>query len=393
MSEVEEQIKEDTLVSENPKKGFLPGGIFYTERIEFPAAISANEAESVIETLLEAHAPFPLEQLNFGAVIDRSQGEAFVYAVLRDQLELADAEMDLNEAHFPCFLPFLQFRGDQPCILTTVTGNELALLVFDKAGSLPSEVHCISMESGNEDTSSSYIEKIRADLLRDLPWIQLPLHPEHFTWDHVEQNWKNEKTFVAVGSEQTELRMTLSAIDVSLADVRDRELKEQSLNSAKWNQKLWLTTLISVAGLAVVGLLAMVNWIWLIGIESKTELVAERQAKVEAIEAKERNLQVFESGSAAQLQPLAMLDIINRVRPDGVYFGEVKAFEGNKLQVDGMAEKDGARLINQFRDELNKLAELESVSVEITRINQGVAYFFRASVQFKELQLADVGSH
>jgi len=391
MSEVEEQLLDDIEVIEDPQKGFLPGGIFYTERVEFPAAISAHEAESVIETLLEAHAPFPLEQLNFGAVCDRSTSEAFVYAALRDQLEPADVEMDLNDPHFPCFLPFLQFRGDQPCILTAVTGSQLALLVFDKADSLPSEVHCISMEGDSHD--DSYIEKIRADLLRDLPWIQLPLHSELFRWDHVEQNWKNEQTFVAVGSEQSELRMTLSAIDVSLADVRDRELKEDSLNSAKWNQKLWLTTLISVAGLGVVGLLAVVNWIWSIGIDSKTELVAERQAQVDAIEAKERNLQVFESGSAAQLQPLAMLDIINRVRPDGVYFGEVRAFEGSKLQVDGMAENDGAGLINQFRDELNKLAVLESVSVEITRINQGVTYFFRANLEFKELQLADVGSH
>ena len=87
-----------------------------------------------------------------------------------------------------------------------------------------------------------------------------------------------------------------------------------------------------------------------------------------------------------------MLDIVNRVRPDELYFGEVKAFEGNKLQIDGMAETNGTALINQFRDELNKLEVLESVSVEITRINQGAAYF-RASLQFKELQLADVGSH
>ena len=391
MSVVEEQLKEGTEVIEAPQNGFLPGGIFYTERMEFPAAISAHEVESVIETLLEAHAPFPLEQLNFGAVIDRSRGEAFVYAALRDQLSLVDVETDSKEAQFPCFLPFLQFRENKPCMLTAVTGNQLSLLVFDKADSLPCEVHCVSMEDGDGD--AAYIERVRADLLRDLPWIQLPLHPELFTWDHVEQNWKNEKTFVATGSEQSELRMTLNAMDVSFADVRDRELKQQALNSAKWNQKLWLTTLISVAGLLVVGLLATVNWIWSMGIESKTELVAERQAKVDAIEAKERNLQVFESGSAAQLQPLAMLDIINRVRPDGVYFGEVKAFEGSQLQVDGMAEENGTRLINQFRDELNKLAGLESVSVEITRINQGVAYFFRANVQFKELQLADVGSH
>ena len=87
-------------------------------------------------------------------------------------------------------------------------------------------------------------------------------------------------------------------------------------------------------------------------------------------------MQVFESGSAAQLQPLSMLDIVNEARPDGIYFGEVRAFEGNKLQVDGMADENGTALINRFRDELNKLDKLESVSVEITRTNLGVSYFF-----------------
>ena len=145
MSEVEEQLseiaKEEASVSE-----FLPGELFYTERMELPGAMSAQEAEQAIETLLEAHAPFPVESLNFGAVVDRSSGEAFVYAASRERIESFIGETAISDARYPCFLPFLGFRTENPCLVTAVNAQEMVLLVYDKAGSMPSEVQALSFE-------------------------------------------------------------------------------------------------------------------------------------------------------------------------------------------------------------------------------------------------------
>ena len=119
------------------------------------------------------------------------------------------------------------------------------------------------------------------------------MHQEILRFDGIELHWNNEKTFQSIGSDGTTLDFKLNALDASFADVRDRDIKSQALKSAKWNQKLWLTTLVSVAGLFVVAVIALANWIWSIGLQSKMDQVEERQTKVEAIEAKERNLQVL----------------------------------------------------------------------------------------------------
>jgi len=390
MNEIEEQIQqpEREAVSNDT---FLPGEFFFSERVEFGLGLNPVEVDSTLETQLEAHAPFSLEQLNFGAWVHKGRGEALIYAACREQLFDQAAGAGADPVRYPCFLPFLGYQAGHPCILTCLTENHLSLLVFDKAGALPCEVHSLRFEG--DATDASLIEKLRADLLRDLPWIDLPLVESVYTWKETLKNWKNDKTFISVDSLGKELRLELNAVEASRADVRDREIKQKALKTARWNHLLWLSSLGSAVGILLISLLALVNWIWSIGIQSRSEQVQQRQTKVQAIEAKERNLQVFESGSAAQLQPLAMLDIINRVRPDGIFFSSVKAFEGNQLQVDGAADANGTVLINQFRDELNKLNSLESVSVEITRINQGVSYYFRANLKFKEIELANVGAH
>jgi len=388
MSEVEEQVQtEESQLESNG--AFLPGELFYTERIDLPVGITSAELETAIEMQIEANAPFPLDQLNFGAVIDRIHHQALVYASFKDQLSV-DAEEDLKTPKFPGFLPFVGFQAQRPCLLRGISENQISILVFDQVGCFPREIH--SLAFAGDPTDATVIAKLSADFLRDLPWLKLPLEDRFFTWKETSRNWKNETHFVSKDAEGETLIYQLNPFEASFADVRDRELKQKALKTARWNNILWFTTLGSICGILLMIGLFLLNWGWSFSIEKRENQIAERQSKVESIESKERNLQVFESGSAAQLQPLSMLDIVNRVRPDGVYFSEVKAYEGDQLQIDGMAEKDGAELINRFRDSLKQLKDLESVSVEITRINQGVAYFFRANLKFRELELANVGA-
>ena len=79
-----------------------------------------------------------------------------------------------------------------------------------------------------------------------------------------------------------------------------------------------------------------------------------------------------------------MLDIINRMRPDEVYFTEVKARDGNTLEIQGMSEQNGVDLLNRFRAELSASSQLSEVSLDVTSITQGSARFTLVA-KFNEL--------
>ena len=370
---------------------FLPGEAFYTERITFPAGMTTAELDTAIETQLEAIAPFALEHLSFGAWVNGEGDSALVYAAQRESLEPTLDELAQDEAAYPSFFPFLGLSVEKPCVVTAVCDQQLILLVFDQAGKLPQEVHCVRFEGETDDIAR--VERLRADLFRDLPWLDLPLHPVIYRWKDLQRNWKNQLSWACIDGDGAEVRLELNAVQAARADVRDPLVKQRAYQGARWNQWLWMTTAGSCIGLLLALALLGLNALWSGTLEAKLQTLAERQQRVEVIEGKERNLQVFESGSAARLQPLAMLDVVNRVRPDGIFFSEVRAYDGNHLQIDGLAEENGTALINQFRDALNELNRLESVTVEITRINQGVAYFFRANLSFDEMEVAAVGEH
>lgn len=370
---------------------FLPGEAFYTERITLPPGMTASELDTAIETQLEAIAPFALEHLSFGAWVNDAGDSALVYASPQESLEPTLDELAPGEAAYPGFFPFLGLTVEKPCVVTAVCDQQLILLVFDQAGKLPQEVHCVRFEGETNDVAR--LERLRADLFRDLPWLDLPLHPEIYRWKDLQRNWKHQLTWVCTDGGGAEVRMELKAAQAARADVRDPLIKQRAYQGARWNQWLWMATAGSCIGLLLALALLGLNTLWSSTLDATLQTLAERQQRVEVIEGKERNLQVFESGSATRLQPLAMLDVVNRVRPDGIFFSEVRAYDGNHLQIDGLAEENGTALINQFRDALNELNRLESVSVEITRINQGVAYFFRANLSFDEMEVAAVGEH
>ena len=270
MIEVEEQ-QEESNKSLKGTESLLPGALFYTERIEIPAGVSSGEIESAIEMQLEANAPFPLDQLNFGVLLDNDAGQAFVYAVLKDKLKELELANDTSVAHFPCFLPFLEFKADKPCVLTGVAENQLCLMVYDRAGMLPSETHCIPLDCDLGDLAT--IEKIRADLLRDLPWIQYPLEEKLFVWESSSQNWKNERIMISRDASGAELCLELDAVEASFADVREQALKQKALKAARFNRVLWFTTIGSAGGLFLIALLALGNLFWSLSIQSRMELV------------------------------------------------------------------------------------------------------------------------
>jgi hypothetical protein len=367
---------------------WLPGSHFFTERLAVPQGIKSKDLEDFILTQLDTHAPFPTEQLAFGMLVDSDRQEVFYYACLNSLLLNEDSSITESAPQLPGFFPFLSQRTEKPCIVAAINEAQLSLLVFDQAGAFPAEVH--SVELPLTRPSEDFIRHAIADLLRDLPWIQLPVEGPVKTLKSTQMDWRGRlhvEWDVSVG--ETESQMIPLAM-LSKADLRERGTKQREANRSRIASGAWWASLGCSAGLLALIPLALLSSIWATSVKQRSAQVSAQAPRVAAIESKSRNLEVFENGSAARLQPLSMLELINRKRPDSLYFTQVKAYEGCRIQVEGMTESAGTSAVNSFREAVSALPDVSHCNIEITRINQGVTYF-RLSVEFKDLAVQNVG--
>lgn len=66
---------------------YLPEDLFFVETIELPAELDPDEINNFAELNLEAIAPFPIEQLNWGYLQERETGHIRIYATHRERLK------------------------------------------------------------------------------------------------------------------------------------------------------------------------------------------------------------------------------------------------------------------------------------------------------------------
>ncbi|MBN2233795.1 MAG: PilN domain-containing protein [Opitutales bacterium] len=372
----------------DPAVFFVPGDLFFTERVEIPSGLSVSESDAYVQTALEGMSPFSLDHLMWGWIrLSGTHDSAMVYAALAEKVQprLPDG-MGSGVHVFPSFLPFLEMVPDRPMVRAGVCGDSVSVLMFDRASDLPAEIHTTTAESGLGDSGASVV---RQDMLRALGLRGWEI--DSALYSHEMPVWERSDAMIcpvcALGSEPeafvgTGLRLEGHAL--WNADIRPFSQKLTLEKSSVWGRRLWkatavilitLAALIGLEGVAV-GLKARVK--------SQKEWIERQAPRVAAIESKFRNIEVFQQGAAASLQPLVMLDIINRMRPDEVYFTEVKARDGNTLEIQGMSEQNGVDLLNRFRSELSASSQLAEVSLDVTSITQGSARFTLVA-KFNEL--------
>jgi hypothetical protein len=369
---------------------WLPGESFFTERIALPATVSAKELDEFVLTQLELLSPMPSDQLNWGYCVSDSQDHLLLFAKSKELEDETISESGSGRIWLPSFVPFVRYPVEQPSLVPVVSSGTLSLLAFDQAGMLPFEVHSIPLPDSSLNDQA--LQWMIADLLRDLPWVDLPLVDGIVRLAGTTRDWRDRLTFRCKRGDTGVLEQCWTSRSLLRADVRDSETKVAYRKQSESARVLWFVSLGSVAAMICLTLLSAAAW----GLHHRAQGMASKvelqQDRVSMIESKARNLEVFQSGSAARLQPLSMLEILNQHRPDGLYFNQVKAFEGNRIQVEGMAEGNGTEWVNQFRSNLERLSQLGVMNLEITRISQGVTYF-RLSAEFKELPVANVGAH
>lgn len=103
---------------------YLPKDLFFIETIELPAELADEELDDFAELNLEAIAPFPIEQLNWGYWREADAGRICLYAAHRDRLK--QQGYDALEGYTWVFPDFIDSQA-----LTAASGNEQARWAAD----------------------------------------------------------------------------------------------------------------------------------------------------------------------------------------------------------------------------------------------------------------------
>jgi Tfp pilus assembly protein PilN len=307
----------------------LPGHLFFIESLELPQGLAEEEINAYAELILEANAPFPLEQLNWGRLQDREKGRLLLFATHKDRLK----QMGYTDlARFTWVLPdFVALNGHSLAAgnYRLVTTEAVTDLHFEHSTIIPDTIVARTQAS-------------------DLPTVETDHAFELLSADVSEQAaivFQVRSEANAAPRETILDEVTLWEADIRASDFKINERRNRLLSNYLYQGFKWAAGFAALLLLAE-GLLFGFNF-WLKGETNQVLAQATSVAKIQEQQALTLKLeQVFSS----ELRPVAMLEKLNQLRPEGIHFDETSSASGNQITIEGVA-----RSINELNDYTEKL--------------------------------------
>jgi hypothetical protein len=342
-------------VSENTGLCLLPGHLFFIESIELPEALTPEEIPSFAELSLEATAPFPLEQLNWGYICDPAEQRLLYYATHQDRL---------RQAGFKELESFTWVLPDCIALHGLAHGSKATRLHTPHS-------HC-EFNYGNNSASP--------EALKVQPAPQdSPGHEDAYQLIAAELDEQNRACFTLTAPDsETTLNNTFDEATLWAADVRPSAFKINERRTRKLSEKLILGfnyALGCVALLLIIEVFLFGCNLWLNTRENKVASQLSSVAKIQEQQALSVKLErVFEN----QLRPVAVLELINTMRDrSSIHYNETSTDSENHITIEGEAKTVNA--FNQFINRLKASDQLELIGAPKTLTRSGETTF---SVEF-----------
>jgi hypothetical protein len=309
----------------------LPVEILFFEKLTAPVAIADNEIADFVELTLEEKSPFPLRDLCFGYLYDPIGREVLIYAAIRRRLEQMFQEA------------FTQARFVLPgfCLLTH----------------LPSHANSTVVLHYNNTTSTVQISPHGLPIPFDEQTTITLQNPVHLQLDNFD--WTKDGSLIIhfstsddADDNATPQHYTnhIKPAALWVADVRDAEFKVNERRRRNRERNLLQAIILS----AWVTLFLIVGQVGLWGFDSYIKQRVNKrtflQPAVLTIQDRHSLLTTLEQVTAAELRPLDVLEAMNRLRPDAIYFTEMRAEAPNRITVEGIAATVNA--LNSYAEAL-----------------------------------------
>lgn len=349
----------------------LPGARFFVRRVGLAAG---SDVSTQVELALEAMAPFPLDQLYYGCVVDPEQRHALVYAAYRRNFS-AEEQTAWTAAHLvlPDFVVWAVAGPPSTGAgrLQWTDGHDRVVVTWDEASPLPASISChLATAEGDAE-----IQRRTGVPPRQILSVEAPIQTGRLTKEGLPLRCGSAGGMLATDA-------------LVAADVRDKEVLALHQRTAARNRMVLRIFTAAAVGLAACLVLELAVAGGNLLLRKQQRALAARAPEISRIESAQNLATRLEKLSAEQLKPFEMLAAINAPRPASVAFVRVSTSGPLELEVEAQTTSPGD--MRNYETALRKLAGVERVELRDPRMRGGQTTFSLA-VTFKSGWLENGG--
>jgi hypothetical protein len=355
--------------------GMVPGDAFFVRKVELPEGLSSEELDAFIQLDLEGSSPFPMEALAWGYMQADDSPHAFAYATPKVRLKkLEFSGMETYYQLFPGFVSLFGDTVDKPTIRFISQTGVLSAIFLQPGQSVPEAIQSRRLigELLTDDIQMEARDALAASMessgytMEDGLWLGEGVDIKNdgnirFRHRHVVARESGDKVIHDLKVSSSSL-WALDLRDASFAgterQVRQRSsLIWKSLKTAGWIALLILITQVASFGLKGFNIL----------MEGK---IGKLEPHAVRVENKLTLAARLTQSTEEDVKPFNLMEVINPLRPDSIFFEKVRSKAFNQLEVEGKST-EGVTPVNAFADSVTQLEYVESVENNSqTRNNQ-----------------------
>jgi hypothetical protein len=360
--------------------GLAPADAFFTRKVDLPEDLSWEDRLAFIQLNLEGNSPFPMEQLVWGYFESANTPWAFVYATPWSRLRKIN--FDDPGKYFQLYPGFISLYGQ--------SHKEATVRFLSQGGVLSA----IFYKPGHVVPEKIISRKITAELLTDeaqlkaLATLRRTLKTEGYNCEeglwHVESvdilsndNVRFRHRHIVDGTPKPLLENTLALSENALwaADLRDDVLATRERNVRKrstliWKSlriAIWCTIVLLIFQLSNAGLYAF-NYF-------REKQLAEMEPRATRVTNKLTLAERLTQSTEEDLKPFLLLEAINPLRPDSIFFERVRSQSYNTLEIEGRSV-EGVTPVNAFADSILQLPIVQDVKNNSQTRNEQTSFEF-----------------
>jgi hypothetical protein len=142
----------------------VPSALLFTASSPIPVGIRARDMSTMVQGLVEEHAPLPLDQTSWGFILDnktRQTSHYLYYAAPRDLIFKSTAESNDSSLKLvvPSFVATTGLQFKHATWLCLLEAECLSLLYFEAGSSIPDKIHSQFFSNGDTPQNAETIRK------------------------------------------------------------------------------------------------------------------------------------------------------------------------------------------------------------------------------------------
>lgn len=319
-----------------PRVLLLPGHLFFVDRIELPAGLESSEVGDFAELSLESLAPFPVEHLFWGYCHSEASGSILLYASYRDRIKAQGyKEIDAYLWVLPDFATLFGTSFPEATTLRLVSDESVSQVTFAAEESLPQQVISTPKAAQPEEAPSTLGVKLESTEISEQGRPTFHFQAIDEGADKIAGHFEK-----------------LSPAEDALwrADIRDATFKKNERSARRITARIGRATVYAFLFALLLVFLEGILFVGDLWLDTKSATIAKQAPEVRRIEDKQSLMNKLDQVAQNELRPVAILEALNDVRPEGIYFTSTVAEGQNRIIIDGIANT-----INELNDYVSAL--------------------------------------